>query len=199
MISYWIFKLPISYNNFESIEEPTDVIWHEGPFRGHGAGLVDYNAPEGLQDVILKFDEVKEVHELMRIDPDYFFDTYDQLWMYTGGSGEVPDAIGFSKDGKIIIGEIKWLGGWHKKLSHQIKRYLNLFCGKTTDRAIEIRIAAAQTLSDTTLNKLHEMWRAQASKWSVMTVYFGFLQVGWSKSLPHKYYLRCKWVEQKTK
>ena len=116
MISYWTFTLPISHENFKSITEPIDVIWHKGPFKGHGAGLVDAKAPDGLQDAVLKFDEVKEVHELMRIDPDYFFDTYDQLWMYTGGSGEVPDAIGFSKDGKIIIGEIKWLRGWHNNL-----------------------------------------------------------------------------------
>ncbi len=196
MISYWEFTLPINYKGIHPIDVPIDVTWHEGPFKGHGAGLSDNKAPDGLQSSVLRFDEVTGVHNLMKNAPDYFFGTHSNLWIYTGGSGEVPDAIGFGIDGKVIVGEIKWLRGWHKELPHQIERYINLFSGKIFDRSIDIRIASAQTLSKSTKHDIYDMWKRLSPNWLEMSLHFGYLQVGWSNSISQKFYLRCKWEKQ---
>lgn len=193
MITYWEFTLPIKHNSFMPITEPTEVNWHNGTFKGNNCGLNDVDAPEGLQDEILKFDEVKGVHEIMKVDPDYFFNTSNHLWLYTGGSGKVPDAIGFSSDGKVVIGEIKWLRGWHKELPGQIEKYLDLFCSKSSHRNIEIRIAATQTLSVKTKKMIIEKWKELSPSWLSMSLYFGYLQIGWSNSYPKKFFLRCEW------
>lgn len=193
--SYWEFTLPLIHNSFEPIDEPNIVTWHEGPFKGHNLGLNDNDAPEGLQDEVLKFDEVRGVHEIMKVDPDYFFNTLDHLWLYTGGSGKVPDAVGFSSDGSVIIGEIKWLRGWHKELPRQIESYLGLFYGKLLHRNVEIRIAAAQTLSEETKKMIIVKMKQLSLNWLSMSLYFGYLQIGWSNS-PNKFYLKCEWKSQ---
>ncbi|WP_422413621.1 MULTISPECIES: hypothetical protein [unclassified Endozoicomonas] len=102
-------------------EEVQSIKWHKSVFKGHGKGIVDCGGSQELADLV-SWNEVNDIHEFIKEDPNLFFDTPTAIWCYTGKVGEAADFIGFKGD-SVLIGEIKWQEGWSKRLRKQIPRY----------------------------------------------------------------------------
>lgn len=192
--SYWTFSLPLPAE-FSSCAEPDGVHWHEGPFQWGDQGLTARGAPPGLEEAALKISEVQDIHALMRDEPNDFFHTTDICWIYTGKTGEAPDAIGSDRTGGVYLGEIKWKEGWAASLPTQLGRYAHLAVGDLCDRKLHLRVAAAQAGADV----LQEGWRSLGSDlqrdhgWSNVHIALGFLQLGWAAA--GDVYLRIEWKE----
>jgi hypothetical protein len=137
--------------------------------------------------------EVDVLHKVMLLDPNYFFGTTEVCWIYTGKSGEAPDAIGCDRAGGVYFGEIKWKEGWAKSLPKQLERYVGLASGDVSNRDLYLKVAAAQTGAEA----LRDEWLRlrvklqEEKRWTSVRIALGFLQLGWTPAEEH--YLRAEW------
>lgn len=196
MYVHWRFKLPMDPLNFDVCDEPGGVSWHCGPFKGNGEGLKEKGAPQELEEAVMRFDETTGLHAVMCKNPDRFFNTSGLLWVYTGGGGEAPDALGIDQQGNLVLGELKWQDGWHRRLRNQLERYEHLYSGDTGNRELHLCIAAAQTLSAEVHKNLNEVTNNFRARWANVTLTLGFLEVGWRAGVSD-FYLRCRWEDRK--
>ncbi|WP_257292715.1 hypothetical protein, partial [Endozoicomonas sp. ONNA1] len=104
-------------------EKVESIKWHKSVFKGYGEGIVDCGGAQELAD-LSGWNEVNDIHEFIKADPNLFFDTPSAIWCYTGKVGEAADFVGF-KNESVLIGEIKWQEGWSKRLRKQIPCYIS--------------------------------------------------------------------------
>ncbi|WP_152555678.1 hypothetical protein [Methylomarinum vadi] len=169
---------------------PSNIFWHKSVFKGYGEGITDVGGTQKLAD-LCKLREVDDIHPIVSLNPDYFFQTANTTWVYTGRVGNAPDYLGFNQI-ECVVGEVKWNDGWHLRLLPQIKEYVSrkIWLSNTNNKIISIYIACPQTASRQLLDNLVKI---KSGDWKSVRLFFGFIQFGWLRSNSHDTYMRVLW------
>ena len=171
------------------------VVWHTGTFAGSDRGIADVGGPVDLVSVS-KWSELDVIHKLLVApDPSFFFALPHSVWYYTGLAGHAPDFVGFTTQGELVVGELKWSEGWNARLLGQFQRYSDeLLCGDPSQFALQFSIAAPQTCATSLINEILSQSKT-LSKWESVHLRFGFMQLGWIPQINSEFYIRVRWFD----